>query len=269
MAKVSVIIPTYNNENDVIKCINSILEQSFVDFEIIIVDDDSQDQTYNQIKIRFGNHPQVKIFKNDSNKKAAYTRNRAIEESRGKYIAVQDADDYSHILRLEKQVRFLEENPKYQFVGSNTISIDNGVIWKKTHFKKEPLLQDFMIGGFPFIHGSIMFRKETLTEVGGYRVAKETERGQDSDLLLRLYLNGYKGYNLKDYLYYYEENLDTVKKRNFKQRYNAVKSKMKYFPWKKLSFIEKIKIIRTLIVGLVPSTLWYKFMKIRARKSLK
>ncbi|TDL93396.1 glycosyltransferase family 2 protein [Macrococcus brunensis] len=269
MCLVSVIIPTFNVEHDIIKCVESILNQSYKNVEIIIVDDASTDQTYQLVNQKYADHPQIKIFQNEINSKAAFTRNKAIEHAEGKYIAVQDADDYSDQSRLEKQIDFLETNPTYDFVGSNAYSYDEKGIWKKTHLLENPVLSDFYKGKFPFVHGSMMFKKSALAAVDNYRVAKETERGQDGDLLMRLYQSGFKGHNLTDALYYYQETIETVRKRNLKHRIKAVKNKFKYYSVKDLTTKDKIFIMRTLVIGFIPSKVWYQIMKFRARKTLK
>ncbi|GGA98278.1 glycosyltransferase family 2 protein [Macrococcus hajekii] len=269
MSRVSVIIPTYNVEKDIKKCVDSILEQTYKDLEIIIVDDVSTDNTYGVLLKHYGQHEKIKIFRNETNSKAAFTRNVAIKHSTGELIAIQDADDYSDNTRIEKQVQFLDKNDEFAFVGSNAYSYDDKGIWKKTQLNATPLLSHFYKGRFPFVHGSMMFRKSAMLQVEGYRVSKDTERGQDGDLLIRLYNAGFKGSNLMDVLYYYQETIDTVRKRNLKHRLKAVRNKFKYYSYKDLTTKDKLFILRTIIIGLIPSKVWYQIMKIRAKKSLK
>lgn len=267
MSKVSVIIPTFNNENEIERCIESILGQTYNDYEIIIVDDCSKDNTYQILIDKYSNNSNMKIFKNESNMKSAYTRNIAIKNAKGKYIAVQDADDYSSKDRLLKQTSFLDMHNEIDFVGSNASSFDKDGIWRRTNLKQDPELEDFMNSG-PFVHASIMFRKSALNQVCGYRVSKEIERGQDYDLLIRLYKRGFKGHNLKDNLYFYQETIETMKKRNLINRYKSTKNKLNYFPWKELTMKQKIKIVRTVLIGFIPSSIWYRYLKKnKSRKS--
>lgn len=267
MVKVSVIIPTYNNLNDIERCVESIINQTYNDFEIIIVDDCSTDGTYELVNKIYGNYDNIKIFKNNINMKSAYTRNKAIKVAQGDLIAIQDADDYSDSERLMKQVEFLNYHKDIDFVGSNASSFDDDGIWKKSNLEKNPLFKDFE-KGHPFVHASITFRKNVLSKVDGYRVSRETARGQDYDLLMRLYISGFRGSNLQDNLYFYYENFHTVKKRNLKSRFYATKMKLKYFPWKSMSVSGRVKLIRTIIIGFIPSRLWYKIMKFRSNRSL-
>lgn len=269
MHLVSVIIPTYNVEKEIKRCIESIINQTYKNIEIIIVDDYSTDNTVNIIKNNYKNNEKIKLFLNDSNKKAAYTRNRAINESQGELIAIQDADDYSSPLRIEKQVKYLLKNKDFSFVGSNAYSFDRKGIWKLTDLKEKPISEDFYKKKSPFVHGSILFKRKALEDVNLYRVAKETERGQDGDLLMRLYKAGFKGANIDEALYYYQENLNTVRKRSFKFRYAAVKNRLTYQPWSTLTLKEKLMISKSLIIGLIPSRLWYFVMKQMAKKSFK
>lgn len=266
---VSVIIPTYNVKKDIDKCLESIINQTYKNLEIIIVDDCSTDGTFEYISNKYKHYDFIKIFKNEKNLKAAYTRNKAIEHSNGEYIAIQDADDYSDLKRIEKQVEFLEKNNYYDFVGTNAYSYDEKGIWKKTNHIDTPTIEQVISGSFPFVHGSMMFRKEAMISVKCYKVSKDTERGQDADLIMRLLKDGKKAYNLNESLYYYQENLDTVKKRNFSKRISVTRNKLKHTPWKTMSLKSKIIVIRTLLIGLIPARIWYFIMKKRAKKTLK
>lgn len=267
MRKISVIIPTYNNENDIERCIDSILSQTYKNFEIILVDDCSTDNTFQKIKFLYSEYHNIKLLKNNKNRKAAYTRNRAIKHATGNYIAIQDADDYSEVNRFEKQVEFLDKNQQFHFVGSNSSSFDDKGIWKKSNTDQIPIFEDFG-SKTPFVHASIMFRAEVLHSMGGYRVAKETERGQDYDLLFRLYEQGYRGYNLQEYLYFYQETLETIRKRSLGKRIMAVRMKLRYFPWSEMNVKEKIRIVKTIIISFIPSPLMYKLLKYKSKKSL-
>ena len=102
-------MPLYNAEKYVFKAVNSILNQSFRDFELIIVDDCSVDNSAS-IVTEF-NDDRIKFFSNERNQGIAYTRNRAIELASGEYIAIMDDDDIAPLNRLEREVLYLDENP--------------------------------------------------------------------------------------------------------------------------------------------------------------
>ncbi len=164
--KISVVTSVYNGQKYLREAIDSILNQTFKDFEFIIIDDGSTDnsgaiiQSYNDTRIRL-------IQK--ENKGLAAALNVGIKAAKGKYIARMDADDISIPERLEKQLDFLENRRECVAVGSNAKVIDmNGAYlyissqpstWKEIK-KKLP--------SSPFFHSSTMFRKDTAIECGGY-----------------------------------------------------------------------------------------------------
>lgn len=119
--KVSIITPTYNCSNYVANTIQSILAQSFQNFEIIVVDDCSTDNTVDIIK-SFGDE-RIKLFINEKNMGSAYSRNVALEHASGEYIAFLDGDDLWAPNKLEKQLNFMEKNG-YSFTYTNYEEID-------------------------------------------------------------------------------------------------------------------------------------------------
>ena len=157
MPKVSVLMPVYNTKEEFLReSVESILNQTFQEFELIIVDDGSSNdveeiiKTYNDSRIRF--------YKNEQNLGVSKTRNRLLELAQGEYCAWQDADDISLPERLEKQVQFLDENREISIVGTNLERFPA----KKVIINKEfPKILDF-IGGCAISQGTSMFRREDL-----------------------------------------------------------------------------------------------------------
>lgn len=122
MPRVSVLMPAYDAEKYIADAIKSILNQTFTDFELIIVNDGSTDKT-KQIIEEFDDK-RIKYFENDGNKGLSFTRNRLIEISKGEFIAWLDSDDVANPQRLKEQVSFLDNNPKHAFVASWARLID-------------------------------------------------------------------------------------------------------------------------------------------------
>lgn len=112
---VTVFIPVYNAEKYIKECIESVLAQTYQNFEILVVDDGSTDKSLDII--RTYNDERIRIYANDKNCGIPYTRNRGLELARGKYIAFLDADDVAYPKRLQKSVEFLEKHPEYRVVG--------------------------------------------------------------------------------------------------------------------------------------------------------
>ncbi|MDQ3111061.1 MAG: glycosyltransferase [Bacteroidota bacterium] len=114
---VSVLMPVYNGEKYLRCAIESILAQTFTDFEFIIINDGSTD-TSEEI-ISSYNDPRIRYFRNDSNLKLIATLNKGLDLCNGKYIARMDADDFSFPERFENQVKFMESNPEYGLCGAD------------------------------------------------------------------------------------------------------------------------------------------------------
>ena len=267
--KVSVIMALYNVEEYLEKSVNSILNQTYTNIEIIMCDDCSKDGTLNLAKKLAKKDSRIKVLENKENLKSGKTRNRCIEEATGKYIAIQDADDYSDLTRIEKQVKFLEENKKYDFVSSGIYRFDENGIWGEYHsWNEKPENKDFL-WGLPFVHAATMFTKNCLNKINNYRISKDTTRTEDFDLFLRLYIEGFKGYNLVECLYYVNENIDAYMRRKY--RYRIDEAKMRFNAYKKLGLMPKgiIFAMKPLIVGLIPRKLQYKLRKNIKEKEFK
>jgi teichuronic acid biosynthesis glycosyltransferase TuaG len=140
-------MPAYNAEKTIEAAIKSVLMQTHADWELIIIDDNSQDET--RQKINSGQDPRITLLINEKNRGAAKTRNRGIENSKGKWLAFLDSDDTWHPEKLEKQLRFMEENNAkisytatayvYEGIPSNFI-----LQAKKNFFYKDLIRQNLM-----------------------------------------------------------------------------------------------------------------------------
>ena len=204
MPKVSVIMPVYNGEKFVAQAVESVLSQSFIDFEFIIIDDASTDNT-SQVLRQFDD-PRIKLVTNSENIGIARSRNKGLKISHGEYIAVQDADDISHPDRFALQAKFLDEHPDMAAVGSWYVVIDEEgeelgrvKLWTRNDDIRAVLLKKNQ-----FAHGSAMIRRECLEAIGGYR---HIEYCTDYDLFLRL-AERYKLANLPRYLYKWRKHAD-------------------------------------------------------------
>ena len=107
---VSVLLCTYNSESTIVKSISSLLDQSYKEIEILIMDDASKDNSYNICKKYEEEYNNIKLYKNSKNLGLTKSLNLLLKEARGSYIARQDADDFSHVLRIEKQIEFLNSS---------------------------------------------------------------------------------------------------------------------------------------------------------------
>ena len=226
----------YNTENAMTQAIESIVNQTCEDWEFVICDDGSSDNTYNEILEFAKRDSRFLIIKNDRNMGLAYTLNHCIENCSGEYIARMDADDLCYPDRFEKQIGFLNQHPDISFVSSCVDIFDGKEITAKRIFPEFPTKRQ-MIYGSQFIHPATLFRADALKAAGEYRVAKETRRGQDYDLFMRMYGMGMRGANLQTPVYRYTEDANAFKRRSFKARVGEYKIRLRgykemgVYPW--------------------------------------
>lgn len=259
--KVSVIIAAYNCENTLEKCIDSMVNQTYKDIEIIICNDRSTDNTFKVMEELAAKDERIKLINNSTNLKAAATRNRCIEIAEGEFIAIQDADDYSALNRFERQIEILNKYKDISYVSTNMVRYDEDGIWGVFESKKErPVNKDFL-SGLPYVHAATMFRTDAINSVQGYRVAKETTRCQDYDLFMRLHANLKYGINIKENLYYYNENRDAYSRRKYSNRIKEAIIRYKGYKALKLFPIGYIYVLKPLIIGLIPTRLQYYIKK--------
>jgi len=164
---ISVILSVYNAELYLAESIQSILNQSYRDFELLILNDGSTDRS-EQIILSF-NDPRIRYFKTESNKGLIFQLNKGILNAKGKYVARMDADDISSAKRFEKQITFLEENPAIKLVGSCAEVIDEK--GKATgRIIDVPKTFEAIKAGIlfqcPFIHSSVMGSAEVFKKFG-------------------------------------------------------------------------------------------------------
>jgi len=169
----TVIMPAYNAKKYISFAIESVLNQTYEDFEFLIIDDRSTDGTSKIIRNYAKQDKRIRIINNKKNMQIAYCLNKGLKSATGTFIARMDPDDISMKKRLEKQLKFLIRNPNVAIVGANIEIIDkNG---KKIASRKYPSssteMKKIMFRYSPFAHPVIMFRKKVFEKYGGYNEA--------------------------------------------------------------------------------------------------
>ena len=183
--KISVIIPTYNRRNTLERAIDSVLSQTFKPFEIIIVDDGSEDGTRNWVQEAY---PSIKYIY-QSNNGVSSARNKGIRSSRGSWIALLDSDDEWMPEKLEDQVIFINENPGSLFCHTNEIWIRNGVRVNqmKKHKKYGGDIFKYCLDMCRISPSSSLIKKEVFEDVGLFDESLTV--CEDYDLWLRITAN--------------------------------------------------------------------------------
>jgi len=198
--KVSIILPTYNRPNLLYQAIKSILNQTYQNFEIIIIDDGLEKRSYNIIKKI--NDRRIKYIKNIENKGASFSRNIGIKNSTGKYIALLDDDDIWIPNKLEIQINFLKKNPQIGVVGSWVKFLNSKKINKM--FSNPDKIKTNLLFGSTMVHSTIIIRKEILDK-NNLKYDEDLLTSEDYDLWNKL--SKYtKFYNIKKFLVKYKEH---------------------------------------------------------------
>lgn len=203
---VSIVMPVYNAEKYLTEAIQSIMKQTYQNFELIIIDDKSTDRSSSIIrnfKNKFPKKIQTYVMSKNLNCGGDKCANFGITKARGKYIARMDADDIAVLTRIEKQVEFLEAHKSVFLVGSNAyvINSEGEIIGEK----KEPLSPSDIYKSYftfhPLIHPSCMFR----THIGGKKFQYKIQYNANNDYLtfFSLICKGIIFTNLEDKLLYY------------------------------------------------------------------
>ncbi len=208
-------MPVYNGDKYIRKTIESVLSQTFFDFEFIVIDDGSTDNTYDILKSF--NDNRIKIL-NQNHGGIVKALNLGIKESQGEYVIRIDADDICAFNRFETLVKYMDENVDVSICGSwaRTIDENNNIIGE---LKYPPInhkdIKKYAILHNPFIHPSVILRKKTLNISGPYKNFKHNE---DYELWTRILKIG-KGHNLSEFLIDYRIHQNQVtRKSNIKMR---------------------------------------------------
>jgi len=216
--RISVILPVYNNEQYLGEAIDSILKQTYVDFELIIITEFGSSAKSIEIVDSYKDR-RMTIIKNGHRLGLARSLNLGLELAKGDYIARMDADDVSEPSRFGLQVDYLDHNPKVAVCGSYVITIDrDGKAIERAKYPVEPLVVKWSMFILCAIgHSSIMARKEALHTMGGYR--ENAKQAEDYDLWMRI-LREYEIANVPQFLHkrrHHESNVSISKREELKE----------------------------------------------------
>lgn len=254
--RISVIMGIYNCASTLSDAIDSLLNQNYKLFKIILCDDGSTDNTYNIAKYYSEKHSNIILLKNESNKGLNYTLNKCLEYADTEYIARMDGDDISLPQRFQKEIEYLDNNPNIAIVSCPMIYFDETGDFKigKNNLPY-PKPKDFKYGT-PFCHAPCMVRRNAYITVGGYSIAKRLLRVEDYHLWFKMYSKGYRGHNLDEPLYKMRDDRNAYKRRTFTNRINEAYVRFIGFKMLKLPFYYQLYSLRPIIVGLLPNWLY-------------
>lgn len=253
---ISVIIPCYNAEKFVEKAVRSIMEQSYSNLEIIVINDCSNDNTANILKGLAKEDNRIKYIENDKNLKLPKTLNKAISLSTGEYIARMDADDISLPTRLEKQIQYMLDNPKVDIIGMNMqyINENDEPMSKVTDV---PIEHRSITNKLPLrsslCHPTILAKKSFFIDLEGYL---DLYYAEDYELWIRGWLQGKIFHNLKEIGLYYRYHSAQMTGITYNSKNaDSVKSFL-------LNYFKITKDFRFLLGYMLQTYLGYQFIKI-------
>ena len=197
-AAISVIMGVYNPAKEqLFQAVSSIIHQTFRDWELLLYNDGSEKDSTRLIRRVAEMDRRILYIENPQNHGLAYALNQCLLRASGQYIARMDDDDISKPNRLERQYAFLQTHPHYQWVGSAAELIDEEGVWGLLRMPEIPKRKDFLFNS-PYIHPSVMFRKDFLFENRGYCHSREILYCEDYELFMRLHREGGQGYNIQE-----------------------------------------------------------------------
>lgn len=255
---VSVLIPTYNSEKYIKDTLKSILNQTYVNLEIVVIDDASTDSTVEIVKKY--KDKRIKLYVNEKNLGISENMNKAIKLSKGKYLAIMDADDWSYPYRIEQQVKLMENNPKVVLCSGYMDICDENLNFRNT--RTYPItdkdIRRAIVKYDPISHPASMWRMSELLKTSLYN--KNFPICRDYDLVVRI--SEYGEYqNIPEPLIRYRVRKDSETGKRIRQTqwysfYIQMKAHFEYgFP---LRFSDILFIIIRLCATLILPTSWQR-----------
>ena len=264
--KISVIMGIYNCEQYLEEAIKCILNQTYTDWELIMCDDGSSDQTFVIAEKYKSMYPEkIKLLKNTSNRGLNYTLNHCLAQAEGEYIARMDGDDLCPAERFEKEVAILDSIKEISIVSSYLEYFDEDGVWGICKYKEYPQKEDFLRGS-QFCHAASMVRKEAFDQVNGYTVDKHLLRVEDYHLWMKMYAVGCRGYNIQEPLYQMRDDKNAFNRRKFKYRINETYVKILIIKNFRLPAYSYVFAFKPVVIGLLPTAVYRFFHKTRLKQ---
>lgn len=256
MPRVSVIMGIYNCQSTLEKAVDSIVRQTFGDWELIMCDDGSADGTYALANQFAEEYPEkIILLKNQRNMGLNHTLNICLQHAKGQYIARMDGDDVSLPHRFAVQVAYLDEHPEMAVVSAGLALFDAQGQWGQILYPEFPTAEDMMFRT-PFAHASSIIRAEAMLAVGGYSEHKRLLRVEDYHLWYKIYKAGFRGTNLQEVLYLCQDDREAQGRRKLRYRLNESYVKWLVFRNLKPRWLTARWLLRPVLTGLMPPFLY-------------
>lgn len=246
----------YDCANTLGKALDCIISQTYTNWEVIMCDDYSSDNTVQIANQYVQKYPEkFVLLKNKENRGLNYTLNKCLKVANGDYIARMDGDDLCAVDRFEKEVAVLDNLEDIAIVSTDMNFFDEKGIWGRTYTEAYPTKESFL-SATPFCHAACMVRKEAYCAVGGYSVSEKLLRVEDYHLWVKMYAKGYRGMNIQETLYFMRDDRDAQGRRKFKYRLNEAYVKKIAIQDLGLKRRNYVWCLRPIIIGLLPGDLY-------------
>jgi glycosyltransferase EpsE len=267
---ISIILSTYNDGPELLPAIESILNQTFSNFELIICDDASTNGTFPLEEALANKDKRIVLLRNKENIGFCKSLNRCIDRSTGEYIARMDSDDISMPTRLEAQLAFLQNHPSVSVCGTNFLLFDEQGIWG-AELLPEKINKEAAFRGNVLCHPSVLMKKQALVSVGKYTIfTQKTRIAEDYNLWCKFADSGFQMTNLPDFLFLYYCGEKSLKKRKIKYQIHIIQNKSY---WRKRFHLSLFKNFifefRSLVSSFLPNFLYKKIRNHHYEQKLK
>ena len=256
-AKISILMGIYNCASTLDEAIDSILAQTYENWELILCDDGSSDNTYAVAEKYQKIYPEkIVLIKNPRNMGLNYTLNHCLENATGEYIARMDGDDISLPQRLEIELAALQAEPELAVVSCAMSYFDENGEYTRAVALPEYPAPEALVRGTIHCHAPCLMRAEAIRGVGGYSVDSKLLRVEDWHLWLKIYASGGRGRNLPQVLYKMRDDRNAAGRRKFKFRRNEAYVSRLAVRMLGLPKWKYVFSLRSILLGLLPQRVY-------------
>lgn len=255
----------YNCEKTIGESIDSIIKQSYKNWELIMCDDGSIDHTFDVAFEYTKKDERIKVLKNHQNLGLPHTLNKCLKESHGEFIMRHDGDDLMVENRIEKQVYYMNHND-CDACGSGAYLFDDLGVWGIRQAESKPA-KEIMVLDSPFIHPTVIMKREKLLNVGGYSNNKVTkQRLEDYNLWLKFFEKNYILHNIQEPLIYFREDKDSYKRKSRRFRIFETKARLDACKRLNIPYAKRILAFKPLILMIIPKASLKNYHKKKFRQ---
>lgn len=248
---VSIIMGIYNCEDTLSETLDTVINQTNKDWELIMCDDGSIDKTYQIAHDYSLKDNRIKLIKNQHNRGLAKTLNNCLQHAIGKYIMRHDGDDLMVEDRIEKQVNYMNSH-NCDACGSNAYLFDESGVWGLRQSDKKPNKKSMILDS-PFIHPTVIIKRDVLIDVGGYSDNNLTrQRLEDYDLWIKLFEGKFILHNINEPLIYFRENKNSYDRKKKKFRITETRARLEACRRLNISYMSRVLAFKPLIVMMIP-----------------